>query len=198
MRNRREFWAGFLCGIIMVFLIVFLILASGALDLSASGKPGAIETTLAPWAFERSMARRSPKTNNPFANDASTWAVGMAHYREDCMICHGAPGIAGKDVSMGLSPPAPELDGKEIQSLSDGEVFWIVKNGIRWSGMPAIGQTHEDTDIWKIISFVRHLPHLTPEEKDQLKPGAEHHENHPGAHADPRAREPGVKADREH
>ncbi|MDB6018467.1 MAG: cytochrome class protein [Pedosphaera sp.] len=197
MHTRRKFWIGFVCGIIMVLLIAFLILVSGALDLSASGKPGAIEKTLAPWAFERSMAGRFPKKNNPFANDASAWAAGMAHYRENCLICHGAPGIEGNELSMGLNPPAPALDAPEVQELSDGQLFWIVKNGVRWSGMPAFGPTHNNAEIWKIASFLRHLPHLTPEEKEQLRQGMQNNRNHQAARADGRVAEPSVEMNNE-
>lgn len=169
MNSWKKFLAGFICGIIAVLLAVFAILALGVIDFGASHEAGAVEKAVAPWALGRSLARHAPKQSNPFAHDASVLADGLSHYREHCVTCHGAPGVSSEEFSMGLNPPAPALDAKEVQRLSDGELFWIVKNGIRWSGMPGFGEAHSDTDIWKIISFVRHLPQLTSAEKEELK-----------------------------
>ena len=58
-----------------------------------------------------------------------------------------------------------------MQKRTDGELFWIVQNGIRMTGMPAFGPTHKDEEIWKIVAFLRHLPALTPEEEKALSPG---------------------------
>src|ERR1700756_982027 len=162
MHAWTKFLIGFICGIVALLLAVFLILALGGIDFGASHKAGTVENTLASWAMGRSLARRAPKEANPFANDASAVADGLSHYREHCLICHGAPDVPSEEFSMGLNPPAPALDEKQIQDLPDGELFWIVKNGIRWSGMPGFGEAHEDADIWKIVSFARHLPQLTP------------------------------------
>ncbi|EEF60524.1 c-type cytochrome [Pedosphaera parvula] len=184
MRNRREFLIGFVCGLAAVFLIGLVLIVTGAFDFSASSKPGVIENKLAPYAFERSMVRRAPKQNNPFTNEPSALAVGMAHYKENCIICHGAPGSEPVELAMGLNPSAPSLQEPDIQQISDGQMFWIIKNGVRWSGMPAFGMTHNDTEIWKIVSFVRHLPQLTPEEKGNLnrEPEHDHHQGGSGAH----------------
>jgi mono/diheme cytochrome c family protein len=81
---------------------------------------------------------------------------------------------------MGLNPSAPSLDEPDIQQLSDGQMFWIIQNGVRWSGMPAFGMTCKDDEIWKIVSFVRHLPQLTPEEKGKLTPETEQGHHHEG------------------
>ena len=179
--GRKPFLAGFICGLIFILLVGFILVAIGAFDFSASNKPGVIENKLTPWAFERSMARRAPKQNNPFVNDSTALSVGMAHYKENCLVCHGVPGSEPSELSMGLNPSAPPLDDKGIQQLSDGQMFWIIQNGVRWSGMPAFGMTHKDEEIWKIVSFVRHLPQLTPEEKGKLIPKTEEDHHHEAA-----------------
>src|SRR4051794_2079271 len=141
--GRKPFLTGIVCGLVLLLLVGFILIATGAFDFSASSKPGIIENKLAPWAFERSMARRAPKQSNPFANDPAAPAVGMAHYKENCIVCHGAPGSEARELSMGLNPSAPSLEEKDIQQLSDGQMFWIIKNGVRWSGMPSFGMTHK-------------------------------------------------------
>jgi mono/diheme cytochrome c family protein len=92
----------------------------------------------------------------------------MDHYRENCIMCHGAPGVAGAELSKGLNPPAPLLD-KEENDTPDGELFWVVKHGIRMTPMPAFGPTYTDEEIWKIVAFIRHLPDLTARERDSLR-----------------------------
>jgi mono/diheme cytochrome c family protein len=71
-------------------------------------------------------------------------------------------------LAKGLNPSAPELQSSDTQAMSDGELFWTVKHGIRMTGMPAFAPTHTDAQIWKIVAFVRHLPNLTPEETAEL------------------------------
>jgi mono/diheme cytochrome c family protein len=97
----------------------------------------------------------------------------MAHYKEMCVFCHGAPGVDASEAGEGLNPPAPDLTLAKIQKRSDGELFWILQNGIRMTGMPGFGPTHKDEELWKIVAFLRHLPELTPDEEKALKAHAE-------------------------
>jgi hypothetical protein len=96
-------------------------------------------------------------------------------------MCHGAPGIPATEIAKGLNPPPPSL-GSEESDTPDGELFWVTKHGIRLTSMPAFGPTHTDEEIWKIVAFVRHLPDLTPEERNSLREASEgeehHHEDH--------------------
>lgn len=167
----------FVAGMVVAGVIPILVLASGLIDWSASVKPGRFETAVAGYAFERSMQSRAPKISNP-ASAPGDIAVGLDHYRENCVICHGAPGIERSEAGKGLNPPAPGLDDPDVQQLTDGQVFWIVRNGIRMSGMPAFGITHNDSEVWQIVSFVRHLPKLTEDEKNRLKPTSSDGEHH--------------------
>ena len=75
-----------------------------------------------------------------------------------CVSCHGAPGVDASEAGDGLNPPAPDLTLPRVQKRTDGELFWLVQNGIRMTGMPAFGTTHKDEEIWKIVAFVRRLP----------------------------------------
>ena len=93
------------------------------------------------------------------------------------MLCHGAPGVDASEAGEGLNPPAPDLTLARIQKRTDGELFWILQNGIRMTGMPAFGPTHKDDELWKMVAFLRHLPQLTPEEEKalQTEEGSDHH-----------------------
>jgi mono/diheme cytochrome c family protein len=62
--------------------------------------------------------------------------------------------------------------------MGDGELFWTIRQGVRMTGMPAFAPTHSDEEIWKIVTFIRHLPHLTPEEKEKLRSVTEEEAHH--------------------
>jgi len=152
--------------IVVVLLVPLLILATGVINMGADQAPGLVERTLAPWAVDRSIAFRVSEQKNPYTDDAKAIAEGLDHYHVNCVMCHGAPGVDPFDLAKGLNPSAPSLNDTD---LSDGELFWVIKHGIRMTPMPAFGPTHSDDDIWKIAAFIRHLPHLTDKERDTLR-----------------------------
>jgi mono/diheme cytochrome c family protein len=86
----------------------------------------------------------------------------FGHYSVACTTCHGAPGV-GASPWMVTNPSSPLLV-ETADQWSDGELYWIVKHGIKMTGMPALGPTHKDSDLWAIAAFVRQLPTMTPEE----------------------------------
>jgi mono/diheme cytochrome c family protein len=152
--------------LLVVIVLPLIVLATGAIDMGADVKPGLVERTVAPWAVDRSRELRAPDQKNPYTDDAKAIADGLEHFHTDCVMCHGAPGVDTADLAKGLNPSAPSLNNSD---LSDGELFWVIKHGIRMTPMPAFGPTHSDDDIWKIVAFIRHLPHLTDKERDTLR-----------------------------
>jgi len=179
MKNKWKMALSFVAGILVTLLVPILVLATGMIDMGADVKPGLIERSLAPWGRDRSVEKRAPKEKNPYADDPGAIATGFAHYRENCVMCHGAPGVAGAELSKGINPPAPSL-GKEENDTPDGELFWVVKHGIRMTAMPAFGPTHTDEEIWKIVAFIRHLPDLTAQERDSLRAATDEEAHHHG------------------
>lgn len=167
-----RFLAGILTGVVLVGAGAGAYLLSGRFDPSAIRPPSAIEKRVAGLALERSVARRAGKATNPFASRPDVARGALDHYKEMCVFCHGAPGVDASEAGEGLNPPAPDLTVARIQSRTDAELFWIVQNGIRMTGMPAFGPTHKDEELWKMVSFLRHLPELSAEEQKALK-GAE-------------------------
>jgi mono/diheme cytochrome c family protein len=167
--------------VVVISIAVLFVLGTGSVSVGADVKPGLIVRTLAPWGRDRSVQRHAPKVKNPYAGDPNAIAEGLDQYRENCLLCHGAPGLPISEVSRGLEPPAPSL-GKEEIDTPDGELFWVTKHGIRLTSMPAFGYALSDDDIWKILAFVRHLPELTAEERGFLREAASEEEvHHPDA-----------------
>lgn len=169
----------FVAGILFALLVPVLLLATGVINVGADVNPGLIEKTLAPWALDRSVEKRAPDAKNPYTGNPAAIATGLNHYRENCVMCHGAPGLPESEVSRGLNPRAPSL--AKQSDTSDGELFWTVKHGLRMTPMPAFGPTHTDEEIWKIVAFIRHLPELSQPERDSLREATdegEHHHEH--------------------
>jgi len=173
----NRFWPGFVLGILFSILTPLVVVASGVVNFAATAGPSAAEAAIARFAVRRSMAWRVLETANPYAGDQQAAAAGIHHYADSCLACHGAPGVSPKEFTKGLNPPAPNLT-ESLYERTDSELFWIVKNGIRMTGMPALGPTHTDDDIWKVVSFVRTLPTLTDVQKmlltEALGSGHEH------------------------
>jgi mono/diheme cytochrome c family protein len=173
-----KIFVGILLGFALVLLAGLVITATGAFDVAAVSPPSKMEQKMANFTLKRSLARRAPRTANPMAASPEIWRAGLSHYKENCVMCHGAPGVDESEFGQGLNPPAPDLTLPAIQKMSDGELFWIVSNGIRMTGMPAFSPTHKPEEVWKIVSFVRHLPELTDEEQKALGAGMDEKAHH--------------------
>jgi mono/diheme cytochrome c family protein len=165
----RFIW-GVLFGILLLAGGLALVVSLGGINMAATEEPGTLETSVAGWTVERSVAARAPQGSNPFADDPEAIDAGLAHYRATCVHCHGAPQVEASEFAAGLNPPAPELS-LVAKEWTDGELFWIAKHGLRMTGMPAFGNTHSDEDLWKVAAFVRKLDDLTEEQVAALSQG---------------------------
>jgi mono/diheme cytochrome c family protein len=107
-------------------------------------------------------------------DDANRISKGAGEYVEMCSGCHLAPGIKRTEISQGLYPRAPELRRKT--DLTPAEQFWIVKHGVKLTGMLAWGVTHDDDLLWDVVAFVRKLPELAHEQYETMVKNAPKHE----------------------
>jgi mono/diheme cytochrome c family protein len=131
------------------------------------------------WLFEtvrdRSVEARARDVVVPNdLNDPNRISRGAGQYADMCSGCHLAPGMKRTEISRGLYPRAPELRRKT--DLTSAEQFWIVKHGVKMTGMPAWSVTHDDELLWDVVAFVRKLPELTPEQYETLVKNAPKHE----------------------
>ena len=107
-------------------------------------------------------------------NEPTRISKGAGQYADMCSGCHLAPGMKRTEISQGLYPRAPELRRKT--DLTPAEQFWVVKHGLKMTGMPAWGVTHDDDLLWDVVAFVRKLPELTPEQYETMVKTAPKHE----------------------
>ena len=134
---------------------------------SAREKPSKVEVLLARHARRIASPPGAKELKNPLSPSDLAIAEARDHFADHCAICHANDGSGHTQINMGLYPPAPDLKEKDTQGLSDGELFYIIKNGIRFTGMPGWGG--EDEENWKLVLFIRHLPGITPKELELMK-----------------------------
>ena len=107
---------------------------------------------------------------NPVAFSPDVWAEARAHFADHCATCHANNGGGNVEIGRNLYPRAPDMRLPDTQQLTDGEIYWVIENGVRLTGMPAWGDGGpNDLDTWKLVWFIRHLNHVTPEDLKEMK-----------------------------
>jgi mono/diheme cytochrome c family protein len=164
--------------VISTLVVIGLILGGGLLYLRGQGFSAREEPT---W-MEQIMARNARKIATPpdaknLSNPRSQQTAEMVaeadeHFVEHCGICHGIDGRGDTVIGRNLYPKVPDMSGSETQKLSDGEIYYIISNGIRLTGMPAWGSEDKPEAIWDLVSLIRRLPKLSPEELKRLQEAA--------------------------
>lgn len=140
-----------------------LLVHFGVYDTSATSEHTRPVYALMDYALLRSVQVRSDEIKVPDLSDAQRIRRGAVHYRGHCVQCHGAPGVAPDPLAYGLNPAPANLVGT-ARHWRDASMFWVVRNGIKMSGMPAWASRLSDEEIWDVIAFVRASVTMTPGE----------------------------------
>jgi mono/diheme cytochrome c family protein len=136
---------------------------------SARDNPSSIEAYLARTARNLSIPATERDAKNPFAPTVEVLSEARAHFADHCATCHGNDGGGKTEIGQNLYPKAPDMRLPATQNLTDGELYYTIHNGIRLTGMPAWGTEAKDDDSWKLVVFIRHLPHITPAEEREME-----------------------------
>ena len=151
----------------VVVAMVVSILHDG---LSARATPSRFEIMLARNARHLAIPSNARLAQNPLLDSPEDLRAARLHFADHCTICHANDGSGDMPIGRNLYPKPPDLRQEDTQRLSDGELFWIIENGVRFTGMPAFGGAHgSEQDSWKLVSFLRHLPRLTEEERMEME-----------------------------
>jgi mono/diheme cytochrome c family protein len=137
--------------------------------LSARATPTHLEAMMARNARHLSIPANARQARNPVAGTLENLREARLHFADHCATCHGNDGGGSTLVGRGLYPKPPDLRQTETQKLSDGELFWIIENGVRFTGMPAFATPGAENDSWELVLFIRHLPQLTAEERIEME-----------------------------
>ncbi len=136
--------------------------------ISARKQPSAVEITVARAVRHMAIPKIDREEENPWATVATPEVMKDAreHFADHCSQCHANDGSGKTEMGQYLYPRAPDLRLPATQNLSDGELYYIIRNGVPLTGMPAWGEPNlvQDDDSWQLVLFIRHLPQLTPDE----------------------------------
>jgi mono/diheme cytochrome c family protein len=162
--------AGALSAVALLLLAggVFLI---GTHGLSARERPGTVEQFVARQARALAVPKDARNRENPVPDSLQVQADARAHWADHCAACHANNGSGDVEMGKHMYPPAPDMRQSETQQMTDGQLFFVIQNGIRMTGMPAwgSGSQHDEEDSWKLVRFIRHLPQLTAAEEREMQ-----------------------------
>ena len=138
---------------------------------SAKTEPHGLEVWMARQIRRLAIPIEKRNAQNPIPLSPDVVKESLAHFADHCATCHANDGSGQTPIGKNVYPKAPDLRLADTQSMSDGEIFWVIHHGIRFTAMPAWGEGDpaQDKASWKLVHFIRHLPQLTPEELDQMK-----------------------------
>jgi mono/diheme cytochrome c family protein len=162
-------------GILLTVVIAIALLAFAAVSIFHDGvssrvNPTAMEVMLARQARHMALPKSARKLQNPVTDTPENLREARLHFADHCAICHANDGSCDTPFGRNLYPKPPDLRRSQTQNLTDGEIFWIIENGVRFTGMPAFGGAHgSEQDSWKLVRFIRHLPQLTAEERLEME-----------------------------
>jgi mono/diheme cytochrome c family protein len=150
---------------------------SGIFNVAATNKDSPLIAWLLHTTMEKSVERRAQNIEVPDINKNEMILAGLSDYVEMCAQCHGEPDKPSSILTQGLNPAPPDLE-----HLAEGgtaaEMFWIINNGIRMTGMPAFGKTHEADEIWPVVAFLQSAKGITSIEFKRMKIKAEAYGHH--------------------
>lgn len=185
----RNFILGVLFTILAVVVLGLAYLLLGFAPTNADARPSRIESWVASGALDTAMEKHAAHLNNPVPPIDANVIEGMKIYTMNCALCHGALNKQPSPLRDSFYPPPPQLI---LEPLDDPEwhIFYAIRTGVRYTGMPAWNKTLTEDNIWKITSFLSHLEKLPPGAKDYWQktfgvaagPPGDHREEHSDEH----------------
>jgi mono/diheme cytochrome c family protein len=140
--------------------------------VSARAEPSAAEEFIARRLRHFAIPRHARNLENPIELNAEVLQAAKVHFAEHCASCHGNDGRGETSIGRGLYPKAPDMTLAETQDLADGELYYIIENGIRFTGMPAFSEepdNEQNKESWDLVHFIRHLPKMSDDEIAAMK-----------------------------
>lgn len=172
-------------GALLTIAVAVAFMYSGLYDVSASSPHSALTNWAMSTTMKASMRRRANNIVVPDLSDNAMALAGVNDFEAMCVGCHGAPGKEPGSAGKGLNPPAPSLQ-EVAQDRTPAELFWATKFGIKMTGMPAWGASHDDDALWPVVAFMTTLPDLDAQGYQALlanATGMGHHANESDAGA---------------
>ena len=165
---RRKMWMWALLGLFLVGAgwLFWLIRYHG---FSAREEPSRVEAFLARHARRIATPPGAKSLQNPYPATSESIAGARHHFVEHCSACHALDGSGNTVFGRNMYPKVPDLRDQQPQVLTDGELYYIISNGVRFTGMPAFGGEDSPQSIWELVTFIRRLPKLSPDELKEMQ-----------------------------
>lgn len=164
----RKFLLGFLAGVVLILLAVFLWIRLGFVNPRADIPEDALEKNVAMPSLDASVDRRAPEIKNPLQATDDNLAEGMKIYQMNCASCHGDIRQPKGIFAEALYPRAPQFV-QDAPDMPENQNFYIIEHGVRLSGMPAWKQILNDQQVWQVTTFLSHMDKLPPDVSAQWK-----------------------------
>ena len=148
--------------VVVLMAAGLLFMASGLYDVGARKGHFTITTWLLEITMRRSVATHSRFIDVPEIGDSDQVRLGAAHFQGGCVPCHGAPGQSRNPIVRSMLPEPPDL-AHAVETWSDRQLFWIVRNGLKYTGMPAWSAPAREDEVWAVVAFLRQLPAIDAE-----------------------------------
>lgn len=155
--------------IVLGLLIAYAAVAFGLVPANADGKPSALERWAARKSLNATVQREAGTNANPLPVDDTNLKAGIKLYASNCAVCHGASDGKGSNVALGLYQHAPQLGKHGVEDDPEGETYWKIQHGIRLTGMPSFGKALNETQIWQVVMFLKHMDKLPPAAQEDWK-----------------------------
>lgn len=157
----RNFILGVVITLVVLVVVAWIVLQFGLMPTNADATPPAFETRIAMHALDEAMDRNAPRVNNPVPATDDNLIDGMKVYTMNCSVCHGTLDYQPSPLEHSMYPPPPQVI---IHPLDDEEwhIYYAVRTGVRYTGMPAWNKALDDQDMWKVTGFLTHLDKLPP------------------------------------
>jgi len=143
------------------------VMYSGVINVAATYPHSSLTQWALHTAMERSVSYHAGDIQAPPLDRPEQILNGFRHYREMCTGCHLVPGVSSSEIRKGLMPRPPKLQ-ETVRAWTSAELFWIVKNGVRMTAMPAWGPSHNDEKIWEMVAFLEKLPDMTKAQYNEM------------------------------
>lgn len=170
MSQAHKALVGLFVSVLLLAMMGWLWVTYRAHGFSSRAEPSVIEEWTARAARGLAVPGNAKRLKNPVPYSDQALEDARAHWADHCSFCHSNDGSGTSEVGRNLYPKAPDMRAARTQALSDGELYYTIKNGVRLTGMPAWGEAgDQDEDSWKLVYFIRHLPKMTPQEMEDMK-----------------------------
>jgi thiosulfate dehydrogenase len=160
----KAFFLGVIIALLGVAGCIYVILGQGMIPAGADSGPMPLEKWAARRSLHATISQEAPRTPNPVQLTDANLIAGIQLYGQHCAICHGtADGDASASpVAKGEYPQPPQLATHGVEDDQEGETYWKIDHGIRWTGMPAWGSTLSEQQMWTLALFLKHMDKLSP------------------------------------